>query len=517
MGKLTKAIKWLCIVGVLGGSVAASARWAPSIYTRWFDKHGAVAKQDDVRFATVQRADLRITVVEDGKLRAIKNYFVYPELRGQSRITFLVPEGSMAKKGDKLVEFEKKPLQEVLQTRTTDLEGAKREVSIKEEAVRIQRPTTRSAVAMANTKLGEADVALKTYRDLEGPKKLNEFETAINDTRGKLTTATKSLTEAQNQMKDQLFIEDDQRKILERDARNAKEIVDSLKKAIDTTMLQRKIFRRYDYPQNLKSKGQAWENAKLEVEKAVVAAKSEMSQKEQELAKINDMIARLTREIADLNEQIAKCTLTAPADGMVLYGDPTNPNRYYYNGETQIRVGMEWYGSNTIVTIPDLSAFEVSLAIGEEYRGKLQVGCKAAVTVEAVPGLTLDAELKTITNLARNRVPWDQSSPKVFDATVVPKKSDPRMVSGMTTRIEIVAEVVPKALTVPIEAVFNEDGKPVCYVRHNGAIDRRPIKPGKSNDHLVEILEGLSEGEQVELLPAQRSTTGKPAQPEKKS
>ncbi len=506
--KNARALKWLFLFLILVTSVAASTKWGPRLYARYFDKQEQNSKAEKIRYATASRGELRITVVEDGKLRAIKNHAIFPQLRGQSRVAWLAPEGSTVKKGDKLVEFDKKAWQDTLQTKTTELEAAKREIVVKEEALTIQRSTAKAAVAAAETKKVDAKSALDVYRNLEGPKKLNELETAINDARGKLTTAQKTLSEAQKKMEDQLFVEDDQRKGIEREVSAAKDQAESLKKMVETQTMQQKIFRRYDYPQTIRTKEAALENAILEVEKTNVQARSEVLQKEQEFAKQKDIIARLTREIKDLEEQIARCTLVAPVDGMVLYGDPNNPHRWY-NGETTIRVGMDWYGSNTIMTIPDLSAFEVSIDIGEEYRGKLQPGCPATITLDAVPGLTISGSLKTISNLARNRVQWDQSSPKVFDGVLSLEKADPRMVSGMTTRVEIVAEVIPNTLSVPIESVFNDNGVPVVYVRNAQGSERREVKPGKSNDHFVEILDGLAAGEQVDLVPTRDGSTKK--------
>ena len=82
------------------------------------------------------------------------------------------------------------------------------------------------------------------------------------------------------------------------------------------------------------------------------------------------------------------------------------------------------------------------------------------------------------------------------------------MISGMTARVEIVTEQLKDALQVPIEGVFNDDGKPVCYVRKaDGKPEKREVKPGQSNDHFVQILEGLKEGEEVQLfVPTEGST-----------
>ena len=516
MGKLGKTVKWFCIAAVVAGTAGATYKWGPGFYGKWAAGSRDANRSDSVRFTAARRGEMKIVITEDGKLRAIKNHPVYPQLRGQQRIAWLIPEGTAVKKGEKLVEFEKKPLEESLQTKSGELEQAKRQLTVAEEALTIQHATSRAAVAAAKSKYEEAVTALKVYENLEGPKKLNELEGAINDARTKYNAALKTMDEVQRKLDDQLFNEDSEKAALEKELQLAKETLASTKKIVDTNILQQKIFRRYDYPQSIRTKTQAVENASLEHEKAKVAARSEVSQKEAELNKVKDQITRLTREVERLNEDIKKSTLTAPVDGMVLYGDPTNPWRYY--GEGQIRVGMDWYGSNVLMTIPDTSAFEVAISVGEEYRGKLQAGNKALITVEAIPGLTLDGELKKIENLARNRVQWDQASPKVFDCVINPAKSDPRMLSGMTTRVEIVAEVIPDTLTVPLEAVYNEDGTPVVYVKkgdENGGTERRPVKPGKSNDHQVEILEGLAEGELVDLTPS-RSNAGAPPKPEEK-
>src|ERR1051325_5535674 len=106
--KNSRAIKWLALFCILVSSVAASARWGPRLYSKYFDKQDANAKQEEVKYATATRGELRVTVVEDGKLRAIKNHAIFPQLRGQSRITWLVPEGSTVKKGDKLAALAKK-------------------------------------------------------------------------------------------------------------------------------------------------------------------------------------------------------------------------------------------------------------------------------------------------------------------------------------------------------------------------------------------------------------------------
>ena len=55
---------------------------------------------------------LFVSITEEGKLRAVKNYPIFPELRGMAKIGWLATEGSKVKKGDLLVTFNKKELED---------------------------------------------------------------------------------------------------------------------------------------------------------------------------------------------------------------------------------------------------------------------------------------------------------------------------------------------------------------------------------------------------------------------
>lgn len=498
---MSRLLKWGGVGCVLIGGLAATAAWKPGLYKRWAgkgDDSETSAAAERMKFASAKRAELRVSVSEEGKLRAVKNHPIFPQLRGSSRITFLATEGATVKKGDVLVSFDKKAFEDQLLTTQTELAAAQRAHAIAQLAVDIQERAGASAVKLAETKLREAQVSLKTYQEMEGPQKLNKTESDMNDARGKLGEAQKKLAEAHRQMDDQLFTDEDQRKQVERELSAAKDTARTLKNMVDSLAVQRKIFRAYEYPQNMETKQQATENAILEVQKAQVASKSEFQQKQEEATKQKDLIDRHTRRIADLKQDIERCELRAPVDGIIIYGDPDN-NRMFYG--QQIKVGSEWYGSNTIMTIPDLSAFEIDFNIAEEYRGRLVEGAPADITIDAIPGLRITGKLTKISKLARPRVPYDPSSPKVFDGTVKPDQSDPRMISGMTARVEIVTDHPKDVLQVPIESVFNDqEGKSVCYVRRpDGKPERREVKPGRSNDHFVEV-DGVKEGEEVQLF-----------------
>jgi HlyD family secretion protein len=47
-----------------------------------------------------------------------------------------------------------------------------------------------------------------------------------------------------------------------------------------------------------------------------------------------------------------------------------------------------------------------------------------------------------------------------------------------------------------------EDEREVCYVDHEDSIERRPVKVTQATEDYLEVLEGLTEGEEVVVDPS---------------
>jgi multidrug efflux pump subunit AcrA (membrane-fusion protein) len=52
---------------------------------------------------------------------------------------------------------------------------------------------------------------------------------------------------------------------------------------------------------------------------------------------------------------------------------------------------------------------------------------------------------------------------------------------------------------VPLDSVFERDGRTFCYVLAASKPEERQVKVGRSSADFVEILEGLAEGDKVAL------------------
>ena len=70
---------------------------------------------------------------------------------------------------------------------------------------------------------------------------------------------------------------------------------------------------------------------------------------------------------------------------------------------------------------------------------------------------------------------------------------------GLLADVEIIVERIPDAIHIPVQAVFERDGKPVVYVKQGERFVVREIKPLKRSESTMVIAEGLQEGEIVAL------------------
>jgi multidrug efflux pump subunit AcrA (membrane-fusion protein) len=71
----------------------------------------------------------------------------------------------------------------------------------------------------------------------------------------------------------------------------------------------------------------------------------------------------------------------------------------------------------------------------------------------------------------------------------------------MSTEITILRGHRQNVLTVPSRAVKLEDGRTVCYVKQGDRLERRTVQVRHATHNLQEVLDGLSEGEEVVIDP----------------
>jgi RND family efflux transporter MFP subunit len=235
------------------------------------------------------------------------------------------------------------------------------------------------------------------------------------------------------------------------------------------------------------------DDARREFDRAKKGLKSAVEKAQGELTAAKKTAELENRELARLRKQLDKCVVTAPQDGIVIYA-----KRYYWDDASEIRPGAQVHFQQPIVTLPDLDKMQVKLRVHESVVKKVQKGQTATLQVEALGAQVLHGKVVSVATQAQAQ--W-RSSVKEYETVVSVDDlpADAGLRPGMTAEVKVLLKTVPDALTVPVQAVTEFDGKHIAYVATPGGLERREVAVGESNEQLVQILDGVAEGERVAL------------------
>jgi len=143
------------------------------------------------------------------------------------------------------------------------------------------------------------------------------------------------------------------------------------------------------------------------------------------------------------------------------------------------------------------------MAVNAEVREvdlhKLKKDLPAAVFVDAYPETRFQGAVQSIGVLAERRTAV-KSPEKYFQVTISIQGYDERLRPGMTSKVDILSGKATNALIVPLNAIFEIEGRKSCYVAVGSEYEMREVLLGVQNEDFAEIEEGLAEGERICLI-----------------
>jgi hypothetical protein len=154
-------------------------------------------------------------------------------------------------------------------------------------------------------------------------------------------------------------------------------------------------------------------------------------------------------------------------------------------GDT-VRPGM------AVVQIPDLEHWEASAKVSELDRGRLAVGQPVSVSVVALAGKSYPGHVAILGNATGSA--WDRK----FDCRVTLDQAGPELRPGMTSNFVITAERLENVLRVPSQAIFENDGRWLVYLKTSTGFTPREVTMVKRSESQV-VITGLNEGDRVAL------------------
>ena len=183
---------------------------------------------------------------------------------------------------------------------------------------------------------------------------------------------------------------------------------------------------------------------------------------------------KLARSRGELN------TVRAPMSG-VIYGREARQGSYLNEGDLIANVGR-------------MDQLTVRVFVDEPELGRVEVGQPVRITWDALPGRQWDGRV--------DRKPASiqtLGSRQVGEVLVSIANQGQALVPGTNVNAEIRTAVVDNALVIPKETLRHDAQGDFVYALHGDAIERRAVKKGVSSITLVQVTEGLSDGDAVAL------------------
>ena len=177
--------------------------------------------------------------------------------------------------------------------------------------------------------------------------------------------------------------------------------------------------------------------------------------------------------VAELQRQVEALTLRAPFDGQV--------------GQVQISQGTNVAINAPILSVVDLSEFEVEIRVPESFARDLAIGVPAQVTSQ---GTQYPAKVSAV-------------SPEVVNGEVTARlrfddgKQPPGLRQNQRLSTRIVLDTKKNVLMVERGPFVEQDGGRWAWVVDGRSASRQPIQTGVSSLGFVEIVSGLQEGQRI--------------------
>ncbi len=463
----------------------------------------------EVETALAKRGELVINIETTGKFQSKSAEKIYPvDKVYDQQITWIIEDGTEVKKGDRLATLESQWLKEQLRSYDVSLEERKAQATNAREAVKIKKAETEAGIASSKLALDLAITRRQAYGDVafdedgfvdeavygreDAPAKGEAYQT-FRDAELKVLSTTTQLKRAQADFNgmDELL---DKGFVTQNDFDQADLRVLEAERSLESALLALRILRTYTHPEKVAQLDSAVANAKANLEKSQIEARSQLLQAETEAVAAEISLKREQDRYDELKKAEEGLEIKSPVDGMVFIGDPAQ-----YWMRDHLTVGQQVWRGHRLFTIPSTSAMVVETRVLEMDLYKAGRGQEVIVTLEALPGVAFKGKVTRIAESTREQNWWMGEKWKYFGVEVELDESDARIKPGMSCDVEIICERLQDVVYMPIAAVFAEGDTKVCHVATDGGFRAVEVTTGKSTEKLVEITAGLEGGEKVAL------------------
>src|SRR3990172_2168479 len=258
------------------------------------------------------------------------------------------------------------------------------------------------------------------------------------------------------------------------------------------------------------------------------AARTDYNARMAEVESYRYQIAQSRAALVQAQDNLAKTTITSPINGIV-----TDLNAEV--GEI-VLVGTMNNPGTVILTVSDLSEIQADVDLDETDVANLKIGQEADIRIDAIPDTSFKGVVTEIAGTGKVEGLGTQNQVTNFEVKVLLKDEVSQVRPGMSCSVDITTSHHPQVLNLPIQAVvireLNQDSLKALksngseavaatenkqkskndtlsqkkgkkkevegvFVLRSGKAEFVPVESGIADKQNIEIVSGISEGDEV--------------------
>ena len=174
--------------------------------------------------------------------------------------------------------------------------------------------------------------------------------------------------------------------------------------------------------------------------------------------------------------------------------------------ERMVTAGQYLKVQSPVMVIVNTDPLRVRLKVPEKMAGWIAVGQPVTVAVEAYPDRSFEGSIARIS-------PSVDPQTRSFDVEALLENHDGILKPGFFVKSRIASRQVATMLLVPSDAVRYTYGVYKVFTVESGSLKEREVKLGDRAENAVEIVEGLTDHQQVAVpVPGQEPRDGAPVE-----
>ena len=432
-----------------------------------------------------------ITTLSTGELEARNRIELRSELDEQSSSVESIPEGTRVEAGEVLVRLNSDPIENEVAEDELRVVEARNNYEAAVTAEQIQISENASRLRQAESRLKLARLALEEWEQGQVVQTRKRLALDVEKAEKNLERLSEKYDQSQ-QLYGREFLSKDE---LDRDEIN---FIDA-RAALEQAQIALDVYEKFQHQKDAEQFRLDLEEAESELVRVRKENEVNLNNRRATLASRQRQLQLREENLNELKEQLDLCVITAPSDGLVVYGTSTQRDSWRNQNEGGLAVGRAVRPNDLLIVLPDTSEMIASVKVHESLAGRVRAGQPASVRIDAlgrdVPGIVESVGVLAETGGWRDPNRREYTVRIALDTEGVGAELKPTM----RCEARITLDTVDDALRIPVAAVFNEGPVRYVYSPRGTRFVRTPVRVGRLSSTDAEVLGGLEEGDLVLL------------------